>query len=103
MKELRGIKVNGTYYIGRVEEGKIVDALDCQNSVDASDLRRWLRQDNIGELETITLSTGQGFTEKPLNKELTRQLGGYVAEFNEIKATALQVVQNDQFRERYER
>ena len=97
MKELKIIAVGKTHYLGKVKDGKIVDALDCQESVESNDLRLWLAAENVGDLETVTLSSNQGFTEKPLNKELCRNLAAYIAEFDAIKETALQVLQNEQF------
>jgi len=104
VKELKIVKLQGTYYLGVVEDDIITDAINCAQSFKKIDIERWFRCYNLGDLyEEIKLVRSAGYTVRSFNIKEARHVDQCLLVMEDAKKLALLEVENNYFKEAMEK
>lgn len=100
LKSLSLLSLNGINYLGKVseEEGKtkIVDSIQVTTPNFTETIKSWIKKDNLGELETVSLR-GSSFSlgEKDFSEEQQHNLTIIAAEAEYRMKRAVKRLEND--------
>jgi len=93
--KIRVIRVDGMGFIATPNGQKLVNAMKAD--YDTPDLKTFIKKDNIGELETVTVGDGKTVISRQLRPDEAIQWDIYAQKLAQIKTIALARVENDQF------
>jgi len=93
--KIRVIRVDGMGFIATPEGQKLVNAMKAD--YDTPDLKTFIKKDNIGELETVTVGDGKTVISRELRVDEALQYDVYVTKLAQVKKFAIARLENDQF------
>ena len=98
MVKLQVVVIDGVQYIGKLNKatGVLSKALKIKSR---DDLKKYVLEDNLNTLETITLAVGSGYTVRPLSVEDDKILRRHFEDMADIKRDCLAIMQNRLFNE----
>lgn len=103
VKELSFVNISGTQYLGKVQStekgNELTSAVEIANvSSFGEAIKKWIRADNIDELEDMTSEgMGSAFVEKKFKPKQLMELTAIVADAEYKMKYALNKLQNESF------
>ena len=99
-KKVEVIEVNGRKYLGRVKDGKILNAMVTRQEVNsAANLKDYVLADNLNELSTVVLASGGAYTVTQLTDDDAKILKRLFEDMADIKDRCIGIMENRLFNE----